>query len=110
MNDDFRKNLRSELDFQDVTVKELSIRTGIPKTSLECYLRTKSNMPAADVAVKIARALGVSVEYLVKGGSPKPPNSSAGQPQNSKLAGIIQKIEQMPASKQEAIEHLINVM
>jgi len=110
LSDDFRKNLRSELDFQDITVKELSVRTGIPKTSLECYLRTKANMPAADVAVKIAKALGVSVEYLVTGGSPEQSRPSAGPAQNPKFAGIIQKIEKMPAVKQEALEQLVNVM
>jgi len=63
----FRENLRNELDFQDIKVKELSDRCGIPKATLECYLRTQSTEPSVENAVKIARELKVSVEYLVIG-------------------------------------------
>jgi transcriptional regulator with XRE-family HTH domain len=67
MGTDFRKNLRSELDYLDWTVKELSARTGIAKGTLNCYLGVRASIPTADAAVKIAEALGVSVEYLVTG-------------------------------------------
>jgi len=63
----FRENLRNELDFQDIKVKELSDRCGIPKATLECYLRTQSTEPSVENTVKIARELKVSVEYLVIG-------------------------------------------
>ncbi|GMO64180.1 MAG: helix-turn-helix transcriptional regulator [Treponemataceae bacterium] len=67
MNANFKEILRSELDFQGLTVKELSAKTDIPKATLDCYLGARSSIPPADVAVKIASALGVSVEYLVTG-------------------------------------------
>jgi len=63
----FRENLRNELDFQDIKVKELSDKCGIPKATLECYLRTQSTEPSVENAVIIARELKVSVEYLVTG-------------------------------------------
>jgi len=63
----FRENLRNELDFQDIKVKELSDRCGIPKATLECYLRTQSTEPSVENAIKIARELKVPVEYLVNG-------------------------------------------
>jgi len=63
----FRENLRNELDFQDIKVKELSDKCGIPKATLECYLRTQATEPSVENAVKIARELKVSVEYLVIG-------------------------------------------
>lgn len=63
----FRKNLRNELDFQNLTVKELAAMTGIPKTTIDCYLGVRETMPPADIATKIANALKVSVEYLVTG-------------------------------------------
>jgi len=109
MSDNFRENLRSELDYQGLTVKELSKKTGVPKTSLECYLRTKSNMPAADVAVKIARVLDVSVEYLVTGEAGKP-FATAEKAKNQPLALMIQKIETLSPPKQEAIRRLVDVM
>ena len=63
----FKENLRSELDFQGLTVKELSAKTGIIKGTLDNYLGMRASIPPADVAVKIAQALNVSVEYLVTG-------------------------------------------
>ena len=67
MESSFRQNLRAELDFHDLTVKELSAKTGIAKGTLDCYLGVRASMPPADAAVKIAKSLGVSVEYLVTG-------------------------------------------
>ena len=63
----FRENLKAELAYQDILVKELAVLSGVNKRTLDNYLREKSNTPPADVAVKIARALNVSVEYLVTG-------------------------------------------
>ena len=67
MNCNFRENLRNELNYQGITVKELSARTGIPIGTLDCYLGTRATVPSVDTAVKIARSLQVSVEYLVIG-------------------------------------------
>lgn len=67
----FRENLRDELDFQDMKVKELSVATGIPKPTLDCYLSARQVIPPADIAVKIANVLNVSVEYLVNGNDSK---------------------------------------
>jgi len=67
METKFKKNLRSELDYLDLTVKELSAKTGIAKGTLDDYLGVRASMPPADIACKIAAALGVSVEYLVTG-------------------------------------------
>ncbi|MDR2716907.1 MAG: helix-turn-helix domain-containing protein [Treponema sp.] len=67
MNHNFKENLRNELDYQGITVKELSVRTGIPVATLDCYLGTRATIPSAETAVKIAQSLQVSVEYLVIG-------------------------------------------
>jgi len=63
----FRENLKAELLYQGVLVKELSAKTGISKRTLDNYLREKGSMPPADYAVLIAKALNTSVEYLVTG-------------------------------------------
>jgi transcriptional regulator with XRE-family HTH domain len=67
MGSSFRENLRDELNYQDLTVKELSTKTMIPKATLDCYLGARSSLPTVDAAVKIAAVLGVTVEYLVTG-------------------------------------------
>jgi len=48
-------------------VKELAAQSGISKSTLDNYLGIRGYMPSADIAVKIAQVLGVSVEYLVTG-------------------------------------------
>jgi len=68
----FRENLKQELSFKGLLVKELAAAAGVRKRALDTYLlSTNASMPPADVAVKIARALGVSVEYLVTGAEGK---------------------------------------
>lgn len=67
ITENFRQNLRNELDYQGLTVKELAAKTGIAKATLDCYLGARANLPLADSAVKIAQALGSTVEYLVTG-------------------------------------------
>jgi transcriptional regulator with XRE-family HTH domain len=63
----FRENLKQELSYNDMLVKELALASGVHKRALDMYLRKKASMPPADTAVSIARALGVTVEYLVSG-------------------------------------------
>lgn len=48
-------------------VKELAARSGVKKKTLDSYLTTQSYSPSVETAVRIAQALGVSVEYLVNG-------------------------------------------
>jgi transcriptional regulator with XRE-family HTH domain len=74
MKTDFKKNLRTELDYLDLTVKELSAKTGIAKGTLDCYLGVRASIPPADIAVKIASTLGVTVEYLITGKETKTPD------------------------------------
>jgi transcriptional regulator with XRE-family HTH domain len=63
----FRKTLRDELDFQGLTVKELAQKSAVAKGALDSYLGKQASIPPADTAVRIAAALGVTVEYLVNG-------------------------------------------
>ena len=63
----FNENLKGELEYKGMPVKELAYKTGIPKRTLDKYLLSNANMPPADKAVLIAQALDVSVEYLVTG-------------------------------------------
>ena len=68
----FRENLKSELAYLDMPVKELAAKSGINKHTIDHWLSAKGKIPSLDKGVKIAQALGVSVEYLVTGeDSPK---------------------------------------
>ena len=64
----FRDNLKQELIYSEMLVKELAMASGVKKRALDTYLLCENaSIPPADVAVKIASVLGVSVEYLVTG-------------------------------------------
>ena len=63
----FRDNLRETLDFIDMEQKELAAKTGLSIKTIENYVKKDASVPTADKAVLIARALGVTVEYLVTG-------------------------------------------
>ncbi|GMO63454.1 MAG: helix-turn-helix transcriptional regulator [Treponemataceae bacterium] len=63
----FKENLKSELSFNGMLVKELAALSGVNKFSIDNYLNARGQIPSVEAAVKIARALGVSVEYLVTG-------------------------------------------
>jgi len=105
MGFNFRENLRSELDFKGLTVKELSARTGIPIATLDCYLGMRATVPSVDAAFKIAKALQVSVEYLVAGEREdieKPTKAS-----NREARDIIQWIESLNSEQCRAIYKLI---
>jgi len=67
MGKSFRLILREELDYQGLTVKELSAKSDVAKGAIDSYLSKQASMPPADTAVKIADALGVTVEYLLNG-------------------------------------------
>jgi transcriptional regulator with XRE-family HTH domain len=48
-------------------VKELSALSGVNIHALNNYLRQRGQVPSVEAGVKIARALGVSAEFLVFG-------------------------------------------
>jgi len=63
----FKENLKSELVYSGMMVKELASISGVNKRTIDNYLNTHNTIPSADAAVRIAAALGVTVEYLITG-------------------------------------------
>ena len=101
----FRENLRIELGYQGVTVKELAARTGIPIASLDCYLGIRGTLPAVDTAVKIAHALQVSVEYLVNNENAST-EKTLGKP-NLEAQKIIRWVSSLNIEQCKAIHNLV---
>lgn len=109
MDSTFKQTLRAELDFQDIKVKELSLKTGISARTLEGYLSARNSIPPADVATKIAQVLNVSVEYLVTGNS-----NSYQKTQISEIVGLFEKysklfkaFDELPEYEKSAISLMI---
>ncbi|MBP3365645.1 MAG: helix-turn-helix domain-containing protein [Treponema sp.] len=64
---DFRTRLRDQIDYLGLHDKEVASRAGITKRAIDTYVGARACMPAADIAVRLAKVLGVSVEWLVTG-------------------------------------------
>ncbi|MCR4954668.1 MAG: helix-turn-helix domain-containing protein [Treponema sp.] len=63
----FRENLKEEMEYQGITTKELAEKSGVGKRTIDHYLMNDPQEPGVYNAQKIAKALKVSVEYLVTG-------------------------------------------
>lgn len=100
----FAENVKFEMDFQDIQIKELSVKTGISKNTLDKYLFGKKVQPGVENAVKIANALAVSVEYLVFGNSEKDLKSSY---VNSDCSEYIEKYKKLSRFNRKTIDDLI---
>lgn len=93
----FKENLKTELEFRGILIKELAAKSGISRRTLDNYLRNNESQPTAENAVNIAKALDVSVEYLVTGTNSSIQNSSALTSEEihlyKKYAGLIKILE-----------------
>ena len=87
MGSTFKENLKELLEYEDVTVKELSYKTGISKRSIENYLNARASMPPADYACKIAAALHTTVESLVYGTEQVAPS-----PEDAQILTLLKKV------------------
>ena len=106
----FKENLKSELEYQGLQIKELAAKCGVSKNTLGNYLTGHNSLPAADTAVKIAKALGVSVEYLVTG---KNTESSDGDIASEmllfqKYRSFVKKLDQLPQNTREGMNLLLD--
>lgn len=103
----FGENLRRELEFQDMQIKELSIKTGISKNTIDKYLSKNQSSPSVENALKIAYALyalGVTVEYLA---SEKDEISKRNKMQDS---SFLQNFSKLSKTNKTIIKDLIQIM
>jgi transcriptional regulator with XRE-family HTH domain len=104
----FSENLKSELQFAGIPVKELAVRSGLKKKTLDSYLGANPYTPSVTTALSIAKALGVSVEYLVEGmdGENNRPRSSL--PQD--IQDIVQAAAQLNTKDRQVVLTLANTL
>jgi len=88
----FRDNLRETLDYLGMEQKELAAKTGLSLKTIENYVKKDSSVPAADKAVLIAQALGVSVEYLINGKNPKKEIPSPIPSHQKEIIDVVSKL------------------
>ena len=103
----FSTRLKEEIEFADMRYKDLAEKSGVAERALYNYVATRNpSMPPADVAVKIARALGLSVEYLVTG------ETAAQAPQVDarklyKYAQLLDKIDSLSERQKDIVRAIV---
>jgi len=102
----FRENLKSELSYKGILVKELAAMTKISKNTLDNYLNARGYVPSADAAVKIAHALGVTVEYLVTGEE----INSAKTSQGPEIKELIQDFKRLDEENRKLVKGIIQLL
>ena len=100
----FKENLKSELAYSGMLVKELASVSGVNKRTIDNYLNTHNCIPSADAAVRIAAALGVTVEYLITGN--KQQKRGASQPVPDSRA-ILKNLEALNRRDRKIVLNLI---
>lgn len=63
--------LRRLLDDRGISIQELARKSGVPKTNISTWLQGSS--PSIEQLDKVARCLGVSLEYLAFGRESRDP-------------------------------------
>ena len=102
----FKENLRDEISYQGLMIKELAARAGLNAGSVSNYHKENSSIPSADVAVKIASALNVSVEYLVNGKS----HAESEKKYSPEIRKMADKLESMSSRDRKNVGALIDAI
>ena len=87
-----------------MTVKELSAISGVKKKTIESYLGSQGYSPSVDTAFSIARALGVSLDYLLTGNIAFNERAFAAFPKD--IQQIVLIIERLSAKDREIFLYL----
>lgn len=97
---DFRSRLREEIEYSGLLYKEVAAKAGITKRAMDTYVGAKGSIPSAEVAVRLAKILGVSVEYLVTG---------SGEHENISLQEkhILSCFRKLSDKERSALEHYL---
>ena len=104
----FKENLKDELTYRDIQTKELAALTGISLHTLNHYLVQNGTSPSAENAMKIAAALGVSVEYLMSGNEAA--IQSYSQAYTAEVRLLADKIARMTNKERGLVAALINAI
>ena len=106
----FRDNLKEQIEYKGMIIKELAAKTGISKRTIDTYVDSRAVIPNAEIAVKLAEALDTSVEYLVKGSDPqaKPDIPQKDFKKYEKYKRIIDDLDTIPQEFLPVLEAMIH--
>lgn len=100
----FKELLREEISYQGITLKELADKSNVSKRTIESYVDSRGRMPTAENAVRIAKALNVTVEYLVTGND----SNTKKQIETDSLQRTIKEMLSIPGEHLDPIKQIIH--
>lgn len=106
----FWNNVLTELDYLGMTNKTLAEKAGFDPSNIGRGVRLNSS-PSADMAVRIAKVLNVTVEYLVTKSSAPGSELEVSAPESRRLktySEVIKKLDSLPEKTRKSIISLIN--
>ncbi|MBQ3825995.1 MAG: helix-turn-helix transcriptional regulator [Spirochaetaceae bacterium] len=100
----FWQNVDSELEYLGKTRKELAAAVGFAPANISFGIK-RNSVPYADTALKVARFLGVSLEYLLEMNE-----SPILDSEKSKFVEIENKLRRFSQSDLDAILSVVNAL
>ena len=106
----FGDNLKELIEYRGLMVKELAAKSGVSKRTIDSYLTNRKVLPSAEIAVKLAKALDTTVEYLVTKKSSK--KTVEALPSDFdifiKYRDIVSELEKLSPELQTSIKAMIH--
>ena len=107
----FNENLKEAMYCKNLTTVQLAAITNINPATISNYLKTKGTIPPVDKALRMAKALDVSVEFLVNGFEEK--SESSAQQKNPITFDVFKvalKMNGLKKSELAIIESLVELL
>ena len=107
----FNENLKEAMYCKNLTTVQLAALADINSGTISNYLKTKGSMPPADKALKLAKALDVSVDFLVNGFDTKTESSiQQKSPFPIEVFKIAQNMITLEKDELAAIKTMVDVL
>lgn len=107
----FNENLKEAMYCKNLTTIQLAALTDINSGTISNYLKTKGSMPPVDKALKLAKALDVSVDFLVNGFDTKTESSiQQKSPFSIEVFKIAQKMNGLNREELAVITSMIELL
>lgn len=107
----FNENLKEAMYCKNLTTIQLSNLTDINSGTISNYLKTKGSMPPADKALKLAKALDVSVDFLINGFDTKSESSiQQKSPFSIEVFKIAQKMDSLDKDELTIINSMVDLL
>ncbi len=107
----FNENLKEAMYCKNLTTIQLANLTDINSGTISNYLKTKGSMPPADKALKLAKALDVSVDFLINGFDTKSESSiQQKSPFSIEVFKIAQKMDSLDKDELTIINSMVDLL